>query len=354
MAGRKRTGSRERYWHWATVGVLWLLLLGFAVREWGRHGERFIAWDWMLLSGLVLFLVGAYAAWPLPRRLDRTIVALGRRQVLVAGATPIDEVADAFRAARPRWRLVGGLVASAAIAGAFALALADTWSPGLLRLGVLETLIAFPAGRYLGAMAHSSMLARVLARHKVAVVARPGAIDGAGGLRPIGDFFFRQATVVSLPAAYLALWLVLITLLDKRFGRYDHWVEPYSGLLLVALVFVVLAFVLPLLSFHRVMRRQKRDLQAHADAMAGRLNGLRDELVATQDRESRTRLREEIEVEAGLLREIEAMPVWPVAPATRRRFTLNNTVLSFPLVVQGLDRLGLGTAWLDWVGRHLG
>lgn len=345
MTRRMRGQSRERWWHRLTLVVLWVLLAAFALREWSRYGPDVLQWDLMLLSGLAVFLVGAYVAHPLPRRLDGMLIDLARRQVLVAPESALQDLARRLRRQRQRWRRHGGLVCALAIALAFAAVLLGSYSPAMLGLGVMETLIAFLAGRYLGAMAHACMLSRALERGQVRVVARPGALDGAGGLRAIGDYFFLQASVVSLPAVYLAAWLVLIPMLD----RYQHWVQPYCGLLLVALVFVVLAFVLPLWAFHREMRAQKRAYAARADEIAARINALRDQLLAEPDQETRHRLQDTIDAESRLYREIDGMPTWPIARVTLRRFSINNTVLSFPLVAQGLDQLGVGGEILRWL-----
>ncbi len=341
---------RERRWHQATLAVLALLSAGVALREWSLHGAAVALWDWMLLSGLLVFLGGAIAAYPLPRRLEATLARLARREVLVAEETPIHEMTVALRRDRQRWRFYGGLVCSLAIALAFAAVLIARFSSGQLALGILETVIAFSAGRYLGAMAQSSMLWRALRRHKVTLKVRPAALDGAGGLEALGHFFFLQASVVSLPAVYISAWLLLIPV----FPRYEAWLLPYCGLLLVALAFTVAAFLLPLWSFHREMARQKEAYAPRADEIAQRINALKDELLAAaDDREARSRLRGEIDAETRLYREIEAMPIWPIARATRRRFTINNTLLTFPLVGRLLEQLGIGGDILRWLGTQL-
>jgi len=76
-------------------------------------------------------------------------------------------------------------------------------------------------------------------------------VVGAAGLRPLGDFFFRQAMLAGLPAAYVAFWIVLQLPVE------------FSLILLPIFVLIeVAAFVWPMWSFHRVMVRQKRSLVA--------------------------------------------------------------------------------------------
>ncbi len=303
----------------------------------------------MLLSGFVVFLVGILFAHPLPRRLDRLVAGLARRRVLAPRTGSILDVIAALRAERRRWRFWGGGVCAAAIAAAFVVVLIGRFSYGQLGLGIVETVFAFAAGRYLGAMAHSSVLAHVLRRRGVDVVIRPSALDGAGGLASVGGYFFRQASIASMPAIYISLWLLLI----PAFPRYKSWLEPYCGLLVVALAFTVLAFVLPLWAFHGEMQRQKDAYGEKADEIAGRINTLRDEWFAADDQVAQAQLRAEIEAQTQIYREIDALPTWPVAPATRRRFTINNTILTFPLAVRGLDQLGIGGDILRWIGARL-
>lgn len=347
-SGRPAQRSRERRWHQTTLAVLWLLSLALTAREAYWHGSAFALWDWMLLSGLFVFLFGAYVAYSLPQRLERTLAGLIRRQVLVAHPGSIRDVNTALREERIRWRLVGGLVCSLAIALAYAAVLITSFSFDQLAFGILEAVIAFPAGRYLGAMAQCSTLSRALVRHGFEIVVRPTALDSAGGLEAIGHFFFLQASVVSLPALYLSVWLLLI----PAFPRYEGWLLPYCGLLVVALIFTMLAFVLPVWAFHKEMQRQKDAYAARTDEIAGRVNTLNDKLMTTRDQEARRRLRAEVDAETKLYREIEAMPLWPVASATRRRFTINNTLLTFPLVVRGLGQLGAGGDFLHWLASQ--
>ena len=339
-----KTRALERRWHRLTIWVLCVLSVAVLGQQWFLHGMRLAVWDWMLISGLLVFLTGAHAAYPLPRRQDDMLATLGQRQVLLATGRSLPEVIAVIRAQRQRWRRFGGLICSVAIAAAFVAAMIENQSVAMLWLGLLETAIAFPAGRYLGAMAHSSALSRTLRRQGVAIVVRPGALDGTGGLKAVGDFFFVQASIVSLPALFLSAWLLAIPMFD----RYAEWMVPFSALLAIALACTVLAFVAPLRAFHGEMRRQKKAYAGQADAIAVRINALKDALLASADQDARGRLRAEIDAETRLYREIDAMPVWPIAPVTLRRFTVNNSILSFPLVVRALDEFGLGGDLVRW------
>jgi hypothetical protein len=344
----------DEFWHAATLWILGALIaVAVALSGW-QYGGQFLHWDWMLISGLIVFFGGAIAAHALPGRLERLVRTLAAADVIVGKPDAVEQLLVDLRAERRHWKQVAGLGAALASALAFVATTLQAGAPSLVALGIVETIIAYPAGRYLGAMAHVGFLHRQLDRYGLRAVARPGLADQTGGLRAIGDLYFVQATVVSLPAAYLASWLLLIVLSGFFDARYGYWAPAYSGLLAIALVFVILAFFLPLWSFHRDMASQKARYVEQSLAARGRMHQLRDALMASENLEEEQRLMREIDLLARKLREIEALPTWPIAPSTRRRFTLNNTVLACPLLVQLFSEIGIGASWLTWLRSHLG
>ncbi len=344
----------DRRWHLATVAALVVLVLLSAGDSAAVHGTNLLRWDWMRLSGFVVFLAGALAAYGLPACLEETIDDLVGAEVIVGPPGAVTALLAGLRRERRHWQHVAGLAAALAIASGFVAVGLIEGAPRSWLLGLVATLLAYPAGRYLGTMAQAGRLHRHLARHGLHVVARPGAPDLTGGLRPLGDYYFRQATVVSLPAAYLAAWLVLVMVVEYFGRRYGSWLPVHTGLLVVALGFVVLAFVLPLRAFHRDMVRQKRRYLAQVRGVTGQISRLRDRVLESQDTDEIRRLSGDIELWSRRVAEIRAMPTWPIAPPTRRRFTLNNTVLACPLVVQLFADIGLGGAWFAWLRAHLG
>ena len=86
-----------------------------------------------------------------------------------------------------------------------------------------------------------------------------------------------------IPGLFLAGWWILIPAVDA-FNKYDRWRKPYLGLLFLTVVLQAIAFVLPMLSFHRMMREAKEERLADVDRRVSPELARIDEVLAfTQD-----------------------------------------------------------------------
>lgn len=90
----------------------------------------------------------------------------------------------------------------------------------------VEAAAGYVAGLHLGRMASYGALGRFLKQKGCSIRVWPGHVDGAAGLRPIGDFYFFQAMVAGIPAMFLAAWWFLIPLKGDRYAR---WRDPTWG-----------------------------------------------------------------------------------------------------------------------------
>jgi hypothetical protein len=140
--------------------------------------------------------------------------------------------------------------------------------------------------------------------------------------------------IAGIPAAFLATWWALIPL---KGTRYAYWRRPYLALLAPAIVLEVLAFLVPMLSFHKTMAAQKREFLREADKLSIAITQLaatpagKEQLAASTDR----------------YQALEGMPTWPIDARTRRRFRINNLALIIPLVGQALGNTELGKQIAD-------
>lgn len=180
----------------------------------------------------------------------------------------------------------------------------------------------------------------------------PGHVDGAAGLKPLGSFCLGQALTLAIPAAFLAVWSFLIPAwpdIAVR-TRYRVWVHPYIALLGLALLLEILAFVLPMLWFHREMGNQKQHLLAEADEVSRQIRTLSDQLALTQSHEEREALKEELSFKTSRFREIESMPTWPVDLPLVRRFAFANAPLVLPVFA---EVFGLHEDWVKLMEQVL-
>ncbi len=299
-------------------------------------------WDWLLVSGAVLFAVLFPLSLTLP---DRSSACLDR---LVAGESLISEGTPLTDATAVKRRLYGQVRAwahwSAALAAALMLA-AWIWAEMIYLANVpllmMEVLGAALAGLYLGRTIGYGRMGRSLSGQGISIRARPGHPDGVAGLRPVGALFLFNGSIFAAVAAYLAVW-PLTDLFDNYYGQ---WRGPYAVLLAVVVAFSILGFLLPLHWFHIQMRDQKNDYFAEADRAAAESLAMRDASLATSDDDLRRSLDAKVERLAHWYQEVEAMPTWPVDRHIRRRFTSNQVLVFLPL---GLKALSVSEEWNEF------
>jgi hypothetical protein len=327
-------------------------------------------WDWMFVSGFATWLAGVYFPLLLPDKLTETLTRLVNRGVLNG-----DEDFSAFlmrlhQKAR-RTALIGAVV--------FCVAMATAWSVAFFAhpVGdyafalVYETIATIPVGLFAGrALSYGLLGQRLLGKHLLGLLGQrllgkhllgllgqrllgkhllgqrllgkhllgllgqrlakkerftltcnPYHLDGAAGLRPIGAFYLYQSGLLAIPGVFLAVWWFLIPTIHIH--NYHLWQEPYAGLLLVVVVFQIFAFVLPMLSFHRLMLRCKNQLLREADELSRRSAQKWPDPAIHEIWKKRYAL-------------IESMPTWPMDLQIRRRFGLRNILLLVPPVAQVL------------------
>jgi hypothetical protein len=190
------------------------------------------------------------------------------------------------------------------------------------------------AGSWLGRMvSYGRLIGKTgLSRNKLVLRVIPGHPDGAGGLKPLGDFYLFQSLTASLPAIFLSVWVLLFSLggPSPLWSADRVYLDPYLVLLAVAILFEVLVFVLPMKSAHDEMNLQKhqlflpeadRLLSAGAPGQPGSpaLPPSQDDAAVQQ------RLIERFN-------ELNDAPEWPIDASIRRRFALRNLALLVPFI----------------------
>jgi len=107
-----------------------------------------------------------------------------------------------------------------------------------------------------------------------------GHPDGAGGLRPLGAFFLHQSLVAAVLAAYLVVWLVLITIPGGQLTRqYGGWTTTFSWMVAAAILIEIVTFLAPMKSIHTSMRAEKEsELWHESDRLALQIEEIRGRL----------------------------------------------------------------------------
>lgn len=315
---------------WVPFALIFVYYLVVQVDVYGRNvGE----WDVLLLSGWATLTVALVVARAVPARMRVTLQRLVDRHVLDLDESELQRLVKALEARGMRWGGWTGAVVVVAIGVAFVFAYSK---PALLQripLAVLEAIGGYVAGLQLGRMASYGALGAFLRRNECRLEVWPGHVDGAAGLKPLGDFYFFQAMIAAVPAIFLAVWWFLIPL---KGTRYDYWRDPYVGLLVPAIALEVLAFVVPIWSFHKEMVKKKLELLREADQLSAEMLTEGDAGEVPDQKKYRLERAKERYLA------IEHMPTWPVDIKTRRRFRLNNAALFVPLLGQAVGQTELG------------
>lgn len=315
------------------------------------QGWRFLAWDMLLISGLAFLVMGIWLALDLPRKMEDVLNRLVLRGVLHTTEEGLQSLKAVLHRRTIVWARSSGMVVAVAILLAFIVAFRLPLPAAKIPLTLVEIAGGFMAGWYLGRMASYGTLGLLMKKTGVVFHVQPGYLDGAAGLKPVGDFYFFQAMVAGLPALFLTVWLVLIPRWPVA-DRYAIWQEPYLGLLPIALAFEILAFVVPLWFFHAEMQAQKTALLREADALGQNIVRVQAELTELRDAQQYTVRKEQLSHMTERYWEIERMPTWPVDAQTRRRFTLNHALLGIIPLVSGLvDEKSIWRTVLDSLGK---
>jgi len=307
-------------------------------------------YDWLLISGWFAFTFGLWLAQKLPESLEDALDRLVNRGALVISPEQLSSFKqDLERKITRYWAPACGSVIAVAILGAFVRTFWPSQLLDRLPLVVAEMLGGYIAGCYLGRMACYGMLGPLIGEANIKLRVIPGHLDTVAGLKPVGIFYFKQAIVVSIPAIFLAIWLVLIPL--PYFIRlYAGWREQYRWLLFLAIIFEVLSFIIPLWWFHCEMSKQKRSLLKEADVLSAEIAGIQCKLVEDCSADEMKALKERLEEKTARCLVLEQLPVWPIDFKTKRLFSISNVALLVPVVS---EYTGMSKPWADFLQGSL-
>jgi hypothetical protein len=313
---------------WAGAVEEWLLSHGVAatvlvtafvlIEQWWSFGRRGLPYDWPSASAGIALVLTLPIGLRVAAESHDVIERLARRHVLEG---PSAELLRELDEDGRRWSTALGWVGGLGLP----VLLVAVWGSAARELiVVLAAVGGLLAGRVIGALVATSRLGRVIEDGPWRIGLQPGHVDGAAGLRPVGDHFFRQAMVLAVPALWLAVRLSLPVF------PLEQWRSVYVGLLVLVVALEVVAFVAPMTAFHRIMRHEKRELLLRADGSSAELDRLEQLLQGDLADEERDALADRVSRIRENYDRVERLPTWPVATEVRRRFTVRNVLLLTP------------------------
>lgn len=312
--------------------LIGLLLAGILMLQIWLYQDNLMLWDLLLISGFVILLIGLHFLHEIPGKFEHMVERLRIRQVLELDDKQASGLKLEIADEAAKWSRVMGFLLACFMLLAFSIALTKSFAWPRLLLGLVEVSLTYLVGSFLGRMAYYGRFGALLKRKQIKVNIDPEHVDGVGGLKPVGDYYFYQAMIVAIPAIFLAVWVLLIPWWPRD---YSHWYESYTVLLAVTIAVEIMAFLVPLLAFRRIILDERRQLQRKADQSSVEI-----QRILQQIRNGETGNKPEAELKALEARywAIEKMRTWPVHPQLRRRFGVNNLLLLLPLISDLMHR----------------
>jgi uncharacterized ion transporter superfamily protein YfcC len=148
----------------------------------------------------------------------------------------------------------------------------------------------------------------------------------------VGELYFFQAILVAIPALYFAVTSLLIVAL--ALDSYSYFLTPYLYLFLLMIVIEVLAFIVPMWSFHKDMEDQKLLWMHDTDTLARQIVTEQAALKEAHTHEEVVALNDQLAAHTSSYRTIKQMPTWPVNASTTWRFVGANVSLFVPILIQ--------------------
>jgi hypothetical protein len=314
-----------------------------AINELHLFGRNLRGWDWLFVSGALVLLVALRLGLELPNRFEQALIRLSQRGVLIGTPADVAQLRLHTHCRARRLTVPWALGLAVLLIVVWAVVRGHNFAPYLLT-AMTEAAAAFLAGLFVGRAVGYGLLGRRVRAAGLSFLPEPQDFDGAAGLRPIGAFYFFQASILAVPGAFLAAWWFLIPLWGQR---YEPWRTAYVILMIVVIGIEAVAFAAPMIAFHGIMRTAKINLQVEADRYNEEAVTLR-KCLADKVGDEREAVSNRLAWLEQRYHAIEAMPTWPVDAGIRRRFTYNNAALLVPVVLQAV---GLSEPWASVINK---
>ena len=192
---------------------------------------------------------------------------------------------------------------------------------------LVSFLCAFLVGLRLSRLISHGLIGQLLEDRNVPFSITIAHPDRTGGAAQIGTFYFLQASVLMVPVLWLSSSIFFLQTTDQYINQF--WENHFLFLLIVTILIFVMAFLVPMLAFRRLMQNWKDTyLAEEISRVRAELLKYRSIQVPTVDQ------RKYHFVIAYELDNLMHLPNWPISSATRN--WLISTIV-FPLGMYFVD-----------------
>ncbi|MDB9466290.1 hypothetical protein [Dolichospermum circinale] len=298
--------------------------------------NNYSQWDFLFISAVALFGITFKYSLNIPNKMSNTLNRIFYRGI-IDNEDDAKTIISKLEAKANNWSNIAGFILGTLVFLGWMIGLDfNAWNIFLI---IFETYLAYVTGCIFGTMAAYGTLGYFFAKtgqYKIALNLIPDCIDGASGLKPIGDFYFFQAIIASIPAFFISIWWLIISLLSKL-GYFIpvqtlEWKEKAILLLPLAVLFEVLVFILPMYKFHVIMSEFKTELLNKSDRAIQQITDMKLQLLKIQKEEEFNLVESKISELNERYRIYDRMNTWPVSLKTKELFAVNNLFLIMPVL----------------------
>lgn len=289
--------------------------------------------SWAEIAAWGLLTFGFWWSRDLDLRFNAMVGRLYQRRVISAETSEVGALLSTIAARARTNARIGAVVFPLAIIFAYVCVYFSRERTGdhfWLKIA-LEIAAGALVGGIGGRVVTYGFLGQWLRQRNLPIQVKLGHPDGTGGLKVVGDFFLYQATLVLLPAIFFAFWWAIAPAwpVDVSVGPFDflEWRNLFALFFLILIGIETLAFVAPMIFFHRKMFESRQLFDREADEIGEAILQIDEELAEPTDGESIEKLairRQQLE---SRFQQLDAAPIWPVDSRIRHRFTWGNTAL---------------------------
>jgi len=243
------------------LGIILAMTAYFTLAGFLSYGFDFSKYDWMLISGLLVFWFGLSRYTLNPDIFKNTISELQNRRAIEFKSEALSWDNDLLISMLKKSDLpiILSLFSGILISIAFLNAFLEGYSLSAFNilLMLFEICGGLLSGYCLGKIASQGFVLNKLENLGFTVNIIPNHPDKTGGWSPYADLLLHQSPVSVLPIIYVSTWAFIINATSK-FDRYDHWGAVYAVLPFGALVYLFFSSLVPLFLFYRLARRERQ------------------------------------------------------------------------------------------------